>query len=150
MNTYLPTGAGPCAKRTVTAVVVLPNGNRYASTNFCMKPQLSCPRDEAGYEAGEGYHICQEVCQQPAHAEVNAIRWAMRKEPWHDTGPHLKNPLKGSDIYVDHTWVCDNCALTAHGHSVKVHLGKPPVPVSHTQRQWYGFEASRKAILGAA
>lgn len=32
-----------------------------------------CPRDVAGCVSGEGYHMCREICNQVAHAEVDAI-----------------------------------------------------------------------------
>ncbi len=125
VNTFLPEGSGPCAKRVVNAVLVLPNGNRYASTNFCMKPQISCPRNAAGYAAGEGYHLCQDVCDQPAHAEVNVLQYAQFYEE-HLGLKGTNYPLIRSDLYVDHTWVCDGCRSAAHHSGCLLHEGKVP------------------------
>ncbi len=86
-----------CAKQTVTATVKCEDGSEYTSTNWCRKPQEKCPRDERGYKTGEGYHLCDEVCQQTNHAEVNAINLAGER-------------CKGAVIYLSgHTYACDSC-----------------------------------------
>lgn len=115
---YMPRGAGPCAKRVVTATLVTPIGSQVQSTNFCFNPQESCPRDAAGYGPGDGYHLCDEICAQPAHAEVNACKAATSM---------LDESIKGSTIYVDYTWICDACKATALASGVSnVVLGNPP------------------------
>lgn len=90
-------GSGPCAKQHVEATVLTPEGHRYVGTNACMRPQRECPRDAAGFETGQGYHLCQEVCQQTAHAEVNALLAA---------GGHAR----GATLIVKgHSYACRNC-----------------------------------------
>lgn len=112
---YLPPGAGPCAKACVRATLVLSNGEHLESTNFCMKPQRACPREQQGYGAGEGYHLCKEVCEQPAHAEVNVLTYA------ENSGRNLK----GSALYVNYTWICPACWAEAKKRGVPLFLGRP-------------------------
>jgi deoxycytidylate deaminase len=104
-----PFHAGPCAKVRVVATLVSRNGDKFESSNFCHKPQATCPRDDAGMKSGEGYHLCREICEQPGHAEPNAIELARV----------LGQDTEGSTIYVDYTWVCDNCKNDAKMAGVK-------------------------------
>ena len=90
---------GPCAKRIVTAVLVAADGRRFTGTNYCENAQPSCPRGDM--PGGVGYELCRDVCQQPAHAEVNAIAAA-------------GDAARGSTIYIDHTWACCACKNAAH------------------------------------
>jgi deoxycytidylate deaminase len=88
---------GPCAKQTVTATIVTPTGERFVGTNGCANPQATCPRDAAGMKTGEGYHLCDEVCQQTGHAEINALRAAGEK-------------ARGGILYIEgHTYACEPC-----------------------------------------
>jgi deoxycytidylate deaminase len=64
---------GPCAKQVVTATLVTITGARFVGRNDCLAPQEDCPRVVLGYARGEGYHLCQEICEQPWHAETAAI-----------------------------------------------------------------------------
>lgn len=84
-----------CAKQTVWARVVAPDGREFHGENHCRRPQEVCPR--AGMPSGVGYHLCREVCDQPAHAEVNALLAA---------GPHAE----GATLYLEgHLAVCPDC-----------------------------------------
>ena len=66
---------GPCAKQTTMAIIV--NGDKtWVGYNWCEKPQAVCPREVLGYSTGEGYHLCKEVCEQHAHAEVDVCEKA--------------------------------------------------------------------------
>jgi deoxycytidylate deaminase len=88
---------GPCAKQTVTATIVTPTGERFVGTNDCANPQTTCPRDVYGYKTGEGYHLCEEVCRQTGHAEVNALRAAGEK-------------ARGATMHIEgHTYACGPC-----------------------------------------
>lgn len=56
-----------CAKTIVIAT--LHAGKRsFLGVNYCHTPQQVCPR-----LPGEGYEKCHTVCNQVAHAEVDAI-----------------------------------------------------------------------------
>jgi len=87
--------AGPCAKQVVHAIIVTKDGESFEGTNFCHKPQSECPRGDM--PSGVGYELCVSVCNQPAHAEVNAIRAAGEK-------------ARGATLYLHgHERVCDDC-----------------------------------------
>lgn len=89
--------AGPCAKQVVHAVIVTDSGETFEGTNLCHNPQDTCPRGDM--PSGVGYELCWNVCKQPAHAEVNAIRAAGEK-------------AKGATLYLSgHTYVCPDCSI---------------------------------------
>lgn len=100
-----PRGAGPCVKQHVTATVVALNGDKYISTNYCLTPQEVCPR--ADLPTGVGYELCESVCNQVGHAEVNAIRLAG------------KAAVGGTLILNGHTYACGNCKKTAIDGGIK-------------------------------
>ncbi|MEM5371319.1 hypothetical protein V4C53_35540 [Paraburkholderia azotifigens] len=108
-----PRGAGPCVKQTVTATVVTPSGDRYSATNHCMNPQTECPR--AGMPTGVGYDLCVSVCQQTAHAEMNAVRFA-------------GDAARGATLYLQgHTYACDSCRAAAREAGIAwLVIGTPP------------------------
>jgi len=88
---------GVCAKQEVKAVIVAIDGSVYEGTNFCNNAQNICPRDIQGYESGQGYYLCKDVCNQSAHAEINALKSAGKN-------------AKGATLYLTgHTYACDNC-----------------------------------------
>lgn len=62
-----------CAKQRVICTITCFDGTEVAGENYCRRPQQVCPRDTHGYGAGEGYHLCQEVCRQAGHAEQVAV-----------------------------------------------------------------------------
>lgn len=62
-----------CAKQRVVCHIEAADGHVVTGENYCRNPQSICPRDTHGYETGEGYHLCQEVCQQAGHAEQVAV-----------------------------------------------------------------------------
>ncbi|WP_027798273.1 cytidine/deoxycytidylate deaminase family protein [Paraburkholderia dilworthii] len=102
--TFAPDGSGPCAKQTVTATVVSKRGDRYVATNHCMNPQTVCPR--AGMATGQGYELCKSICQQPAHAEVNAILFA-------------GGAAQGASLRLEgHTYACEQCKEVARKYGI--------------------------------
>jgi tRNA(Arg) A34 adenosine deaminase TadA len=111
--TFSPEGSGPCAKQVVKATVIAASGVRYVGTNHCMTPQATCAR--AGMPSGVGYDLCKSVCNQDAHAEVNAIRVA-------------GSEAKGATLYLEgHTYACAPCMDAAEAAGVaKVIIGAPP------------------------
>lgn len=95
----MPFGAGPCVKQTVVALVRGRSGTRYVATNYTLNPQSVCPR--ADMPTGVGYHLCKEVCNQPAHAEIDALRLA-------------GDDAKGATMLIHgHTYACDHCKRKA-------------------------------------
>ncbi len=109
---------GPCAKQVVTATIVTPSGRRFIGTNHCLNAQSKCPRRDM--PTGMGYELCRDICQQPGHAEIQALMNATM------TQPNLH--LHGSVLYLEgHTYVCESClqALGAAGVLVII-FGAPP------------------------
>lgn len=103
-------GNGNCVKQNVVARLHTADGNVFVGTNRCHNPQTECPRDVQGMRSGEGYHLCTQICQQAAHAEVDAIRQAGEK-------------AKGSIIYLaGHNYACGSCqdAAKAVGAKIKI------------------------------
>lgn len=110
MKSYIPKGTGACAKVVVKAQLTTTGGEQFESTNFCLTPQTTCPRDVQGYGAGEGYHLCKQVCNQPGHAEENVIFFAKKN----------KAPIRGSNIVVDYSRICNNCQRICQEEGVGV------------------------------
>lgn len=106
---------GPCAKQVVTATLITRGGQRFVGRNDCLNPQSTCPRDEQGYKSGEGYHLCKEVCEQLAHAEVIACLRAGYEN------------ARGSTIYLEgHSYACKDCRELAAVYGVKrIVIGQP-------------------------
>jgi hypothetical protein len=113
LTRFLDARSGPCAKQEVVATLFTPTGGTFVGTNRCYNPQPVCPRDIQGMGPGEGYHLCQEICQQPAHAEVDAIRLA---------GKHAKH---GLIVLTGHQYACGNCQQAAHEAHVKIEVREP-------------------------
>jgi deoxycytidylate deaminase len=105
--------SGPCAKRSVACVLVLPDGGRITGTNDCANPQATCPRED-----GEGYEKCVTVCGQYGHAEAVAVRLAEK----------LGVRLTGARAYVmGHAYACMQCQLALFGAGVaSLSVGAPP------------------------
>lgn len=83
-----------CAKKRVWAVLTTRDGRQFTGTNDCLNPVDVCPRLD-----GEGYAKCGYVCQQPHHAEIDAMKEA------HTHGADLEGGL----MVVGHHRVCDDC-----------------------------------------
>ena len=95
-----------CKRRTVMAVVVSENGV-YFGYNYCDNEVDVCPRTVRGCATHEGYNLCREVCDQPAHAEVNAINAAGAD-------------AKGAELHVfGHDHACDACIKAANDAGIK-------------------------------
>jgi len=104
---------GPCAKQTVRATIVTPEGYRFVATNYVLNAQATCPR--GGMPTGEGYHLCREVCMQVGHAEINALRIAGKF-------------ARGATLYLEgHTYACEPCkAACDEAGIVALVIGAPP------------------------
>jgi deoxycytidylate deaminase len=101
-----------CAKLTTRATIVAPDGQRFVGTNWVRNPQTTCPRE--GMPTGVGYELCKSVCDQPAHAEVNACLSA-------------GDGARGGTLYLEgHYYACDDCKRVAAEHGVKIVIGAPP------------------------
>jgi len=109
---------GPCARRVVKATIVTPSGMQFEGTNHCLNAQPTCPR--AHLPTGVGYEFCRDVCEQPGHAEIQALWNASLAQP------HLH--LSGSICYIEgHTYVCENCNKALFEAGVgQVVFAKPP------------------------
>ena len=95
-----------CAKQLVIAIIV--KGNKHwIGTNECRNPQEECPRDLQGFETGEGYHLCRDVCQQDHHAEINALKAAGEN-------------ARGATLYlIGHTYACEDCKRSCKAYGIK-------------------------------
>jgi len=95
---------GPCAKQTTIAIIEN-NGRYWIGTNWCGNPQKECPRKDM--ETGIGYNLCNDVCEQYAHAEVDVC---------HKAGLDAK----GGILYlIGHTYCCDSCKAIIEAHGIK-------------------------------
>lgn len=83
---------GPCAKVIVLCTIQGNDGVTYAGTNWCENPQKVCPR-----LPGEDYTKCKTICNQQAHAEVNALA---------EAGAAADG---GTALLHGHTWFCRQC-----------------------------------------
>ena len=102
-----------CAKTKVEAELILADGSVYHGENWCAKPQETCPRDEAGYSSGQGYHLCKSVCEQPAHAEIDAIQKAQTD------GKCVKNATMR--VFNIH-WICGPCTDATKALGIHAYL----------------------------
>lgn len=104
---------GPCAKQVVTATIVTPDGERIVGTNHCLNAQDVCPR--GNMPTGVGYEKCRDICQQPAHVEINAIAAAGDR-------------ARGATLYLEgHTYACMLCKSAAAGAGItEIIVGPPP------------------------
>jgi deoxycytidylate deaminase len=106
---------GPCAKRRVTAVLVV--GDRhFLGENNCQWPSRVCPR-----KPDDDYTACKGICGQFGHAEDMAIREARS---------HMKKcSLSGATMYLfGLEKPCPSCEklLQENGITWKVlHVGRP-------------------------
>lgn len=103
-----------CARRFIRATVIASDGiRRFVGTNHVNSPQEHCPRE--GMPTGVGWELCKSVCDQPAHAEVNACRLA-------------GIAAVGGRLYLEgHSYVCDDCRRIANEHGIsEIIIGTPP------------------------
>lgn len=83
-----------CAKQTVIAIIEN-NGKYWIGSNWCKKPQKECPRKDM--PTGQGYELCEKICEQSSHAEIDACR-------------NAGGDAEGGTMYIiGHTYCCDNC-----------------------------------------
>jgi hypothetical protein len=80
----------------------------WVGDNSCADPQTICPRADS--PPGVGYEMCEEICQQDGHAEMEAI---------------LKSGDEGygGTMYlfgIDH--VCPECQFLADANEIKIVL----------------------------
>jgi len=87
-----------CAKQEVKAVLQTIEGQNFIGYNDILVNVTECPR--AGMASGEGYELCKSVCNQPAHAEIDAIAKALSAGA----------DMDGSTLYLyGHTYCCKQC-----------------------------------------
>lgn len=85
-----------CAKQSVICCL-LDEENQIISvgSNWCKNPQEECPRKD--FPTGMGYALCSVICQQNAHAEVDALN---------NLG---ENTQPKTCILVGHYYCCQGC-----------------------------------------
>jgi deoxycytidylate deaminase len=100
-----------CVKQPVQAMIVTSDKTtKIYGMNKIINPITTCPRVEQDMKTGEGYHLCHEVCNQQAHAEVDAIMNAKKQNI----------DIHGSTLYLaGHTYCCDNCLEQMYKSGVK-------------------------------
>lgn len=69
-------GQKACLKQSVYAMVETIDGQIVYGSNKMLNEVSSCPREDQGCATGEGYSMCKDVCNQNAHAEVDAMQTA--------------------------------------------------------------------------
>jgi deoxycytidylate deaminase len=92
-------------------MIVSIDGTIVFGSNKMMNNVPSCPREEAKFVSGEGYHMCKDICGQVAHAEVDAINTALENNV---------NIIWSTLTLVGHTYCCDNCTAIMKKHGVKI------------------------------
>ena len=93
-------GHNPCIKQRVYAMIEIGDKKVFGTNKMLNDEVTECPRDMQGYVNGAGYHLCKEVCQQNAHAEVDAIKNA----------EILGIDINGGKLtLVGHTYCCNDC-----------------------------------------
>lgn len=109
-----PRKAGVCARLQVRATLVALDGRWFVGTNGVRHPQEVCPSE--GSPSEDRYAPCWNVCQQPAHAEVSAIKLA-------------GDAARGATIYLEgHIAPCRYCQAAADAAGVvQIIVGAPPV-----------------------
>jgi deoxycytidylate deaminase len=105
--------SGPCAKQIVTATIIAADGGRFIGRNDVLHPQSICPRHDL--PTGVGYELCQSVCAQTGHAEINAIAAA---------GPRAF----GARLFLEgHTYACDACTQACRQAGIlEIIINAPP------------------------
>jgi deoxycytidylate deaminase len=95
-----------CAKRTVMTVII--GNGEWRGFNNCATPQETCPR-----APDEGYDKCKTICNQPNHAEINALMLA-------------GDGAKDSEMFIyGHDHCCDPCLDAAKSVGVNaIHFMK--------------------------
>lgn len=103
---------GKCVKQQTIAIIEN-NGQYWMGTNHCANAQQECP--SGNLHSGIGYELCASVCQQGAHAEVDACQKAQG------------NAMGGTLYLLGHTYCCDNCKSVMEQYGIKeVIIGSLP------------------------
>lgn len=88
-----------CVKQP-TAAVIVKDGKIVGRGVNAGKRVDVCPRVIHNCPTGTGYEFCKVVCKQEGHAEVMAIRDALKKN----------DDLRSASLYLDgHWWICKPC-----------------------------------------
>lgn len=101
-----------CAKQAIIAVIVKDN-RFYVGSNWVHNPQAECPCKDLPpsrrYEREDGdvCEMCRDICNQHAHAEVDACQKA-------------GEDARGAILYlIGNTYCCRNCIETMHAYGIK-------------------------------
>jgi deoxycytidylate deaminase len=103
-------GYHACVKQSVYAMIKTKDGTEIFGSNKMLNDITICPREIAGCVSGEGYHMCKDICNQIAHAEVDAINNSINSEI----------SIYGATLtLVGHTYCCENCTNTMKKHGIE-------------------------------
>ena len=84
-----------CLKQTTVAIIMKDKKLIAVGSNHINSKIKECPRKGMG--TGVGYNLCQQICGQENHAEVDACKNAGER-------------AKGADLYlIGHYYACYNC-----------------------------------------
>lgn len=104
-----------CAKRRVICILSDDFGRVAVGENSCALPQPTCPR-----LPGEGYEKCKTVCEQYAHAEIDAL------DAWESRYSVILPPTHA--LIRGHDYVCAKCEAYLRSAGVKhVTFGEPHI-----------------------
>lgn len=97
-----------CLKQRVNAIIVTKDNYIIFGTNNINNKIDICPR--ANSKSGEDYHFCKDICNQNAHAEVDAINNALKNNI----------DINDSTLYlIGHTYCCNNCLENLNKYNIK-------------------------------
>ena len=99
-----------CAKKHVECYLVTKT-HVIVGTNACNNPQKVCPR-----EFGEGYDKCASICDQPYHAEMDALT----------TAEERGIDVRGAIAIVRHWRCCDSCQRSLRDAGITTTIILPP------------------------
>lgn len=97
-----------CMKQVVVALLFVHKPGEtvvFVGSNWCVTPQKVCPRTTL--PSGYGYWMCRNICNQGAHAEVDACK---------EAGELAK---RASVVVYGHTRICENCIKIMKEYGVK-------------------------------
>jgi len=98
-----------CLKQPVYVLLLTAKFKHFYGMNHINISDLAeCPRKD--FPTGQGYELCQNICHQGAHAEMNAINNAL------EAGVNLH----GSKVFiVGHDYCCEPCLRYMYQHGIQ-------------------------------
>ena len=110
---------GPCARLSVQCMIQTNDYRTMWGSNICNNAQFLCPR-----APGEDYKKCKTVCDQPGHAETEALRQAIEA--------YGADVLRGGVAHVwGHYTCCRECSEALARAGIKeiiIHVNEDALP----------------------